>query len=162
MTDVQFTYIHPADGTLRIVAGAPMEQLASVKTFGSVDEYKQFIRDRSIPPGAIDVREMPEGWRSPADRSFRNAWKRRGVDKNFSPDFDIDMPKARDIQKQKVRRQWMRAERDGGLDDDMNGIPEAAKAAKTSTRRNALRNLVNRIDAATSPDELKALTLEVL
>jgi hypothetical protein len=95
----------------------------------------------------------------PPDRIFREAWQ-------FNGDVvEIDMVKARDI-----HRDGLRAEREprfNKLDVDWfrsvetnNTTAQADIAAKKQALRDATTDA--RIDAAATPDELKALTLDVL
>lgn len=102
------------------------------------------------------------------DRYFRNAWAfGDGV-------IDIDMPKAREIQKAKIRAE--RAGRFEEYDTALtklsaknlgNGALNASEKAEVNAAeaaRQKLRDAPNdaRIDAASTPSELKALTLDVL
>ena len=93
----------------------------------------------------------------PTDRTFRGAWQ-------FNGDaVEIDMVAARDIHRDNLRAErkpllealdvaYMRA-----LEDDTGTVDITAE-------KQALRDVTEdpRIDAAATPDELKALTLDVL
>jgi len=93
----------------------------------------------------------------PTDRTFRGAWQ-------FNGDaVEIDMVAARDIHRDNLRAErkpllealdvaYMRA-----LEDDTGTVDITAE-------KQALRDVTAdpRIDAAATPDELKALTLDVL
>lgn len=95
----------------------------------------------------------------PQDRTFRGAWQ-------FSGDaVEIDMAKARDIHRDRLRAErasrlsdwdaaWFRAAETGDAD---------AQAAIAEVKQ-ALRDVTAdpRIAAAETPDELKALTLDAL
>src|SRR5262245_3316550 len=96
----------------------------------------------------------------PQDRYFRNAWKRAGRSK-----VGIDMPKAREIHRNVLRRMrepllaradvdYMRADEDGDV-----GAKGAVRA-----RKQALRNVPQdpRIDAAKTPEQLRAIIPDVL
>lgn len=94
-----------------------------------------------------------------ADRYFRDAWAfADGV-------IEIDMAKARP-----VHRDWLREEREGEFKKlDIAwmraiAIGDEAEANAVEAMRVKLRDVPAdaRIEAAASPDELKALTLEVL
>jgi len=95
----------------------------------------------------------------PTDRTFRGAWL-------FNGDaVEVDMKLARDIHRETIRSErnakfekldadWFRAAETNDTD---------AQAAIASQKQ-ALRDVTgdDRIDAAATPDELKALTLTVL
>ena len=93
----------------------------------------------------------------PTDRTFRGAWQFNGAA------VEIDMTAAREIHRDNLRAErkpllealdvaYMRA-----LEDDTGTVDITAE-------KQALRDVTAdpRIDAATTPDELKALTLDVL
>ena len=93
----------------------------------------------------------------PTDRTFRGAWQFSGAA------VEIDMTAARDIHRDNLRAErkpllealdvaYMRA-----LEDDTGTVDITAE-------KQALRDVTEdpRIDAAATPDELKALTLDVL
>ena len=93
----------------------------------------------------------------PQDRTFRGAWE-------FSGDaVEVDMAAAVEIQKDAIR-----AERAPELDkldvEFMRGLEQSADVAPISAKKATLRNITDdaRIDAATTPDELKALDLATL
>jgi len=95
----------------------------------------------------------------PQDRTFRGAWQ-------FSGDaVEIDMAAARDI-----HRDNLRAERGPHLEELDVAWFRAAETADTdaqasiAAQKQALRDVTAdaRIDAAATPDALKALTLDVL
>lgn len=95
----------------------------------------------------------------PTDRTFRGAWQ-------FNGDaVETDMAKARDI-----HRDNLRAERGPKLDaldvDYMKALEDADTAAQQAivSVKQVLRDVTAdaRIDGAATPDELKALTLDVL
>jgi hypothetical protein len=93
----------------------------------------------------------------PADRTFREAWQFNGAA------VEIDMTAARDI-----HRNNLRAERKPLLDaldvDYMKALEQGGDTAAIAAQKQALRDVTAdpRIDAAATPDELKALTLDVL
>ena len=95
----------------------------------------------------------------PTDRTFRGAWQ-------FNGDaVEIDMAAARDI-----HRDNLRAERGPLLDaldvDYMKALEDSDTAAQQAIVgvKQVLRDVTvdARIDAAATPDELRALTLDVL
>ena len=93
----------------------------------------------------------------PTDRTFRGAWQFNGSA------VDIDMAAARDI-----HRDNLRAERKPLLDaldvDYMKALEQGGDTAAIAAQKQVLRDVTDdpRIDAAATPDELKALTLDVL
>jgi len=93
----------------------------------------------------------------PTDRTFRGAW-------SFNGDaVEVDMTAAKAIHKDNLR-----AERAPELDkldvEFMRGLEQGADVAPISAKKATLRNITDdaRIDAATTPDELKALDLATL
>ena len=95
----------------------------------------------------------------PADRIFRGAWQ-------FSGDVvEIDMAKARDIHRDALRAE--RSPRFDALDAEWFRAAETADTdaqASVAAQKQALRDVTAdaRVDAAATPDALKALTLDVL
>ena len=93
----------------------------------------------------------------PADRTFRGAWQFNGNA------VEIDMAKARDI-----HRDALRAERGPKLDkldvDWFRAVETGGDTAAIAAQKQALRDVTAdpRIEAAATPDALKALTLDVL
>lgn len=93
----------------------------------------------------------------PADRTFRGAWQFNGSV------VEIDMTVARNIHRDKLRE-----ERKPLLDaldvDYMKALETGGDAAAVAVQKQTLRDVTSdaRIEAATTPDELKTLTLEVL
>lgn len=91
----------------------------------------------------------------PADRTFRDAWTHDGK-------FRVDMPKAREIHKDNLRKQ--RAPLLIALDIEANKLitkPDAKKAIEIETEKQRLRDVTKRpeIEAARTPEELKAITV---
>lgn len=161
---MKIAYTRP-DGGLSIVIAAAKSDLERVLGPLTDDDYAEHVLQRSIPQGARDVRLLPDEWTPPDDRSFRSAWK-------ISDDFgvDIDMPKARDIQRDKLRRE--RAPRLQAM--DVEAIRAFTRHGETGefisdltmieSRKQALRDAPAHpaIEQAATPDELKVLTLDVL
>ena len=100
-----------------------------------------------------------DGALAPPDRIFRNAWQLDG------DAITVDMVKAREIHRDRLRQarkpifesldaEWFRA----AEVDDVDGKNLIAE------RKQALRDATHdpRIDAAATPEQLSALTLEVL
>jgi hypothetical protein len=93
----------------------------------------------------------------PADRIFRGAWQ-------FNGDaVEVDMTNALSIHKDNLRAD--RAPRLAALDVDyMKALETGEGAADIAAQKAVLRDVTSdaRIDAAATPDELKALDLETL
>ena len=93
----------------------------------------------------------------PADRTFRGAWQFNGA----AVEIDMDAAKA-------IHKDNLRAERKPLLDaldvDYMKALETGGDASAIAAEKQKLRDVTAdaRIDAATTPEELKALTLEVL
>lgn len=103
-----------------------------------------------------DVREA-SSLAVPADRAFRGAWQYSGKA------VVEDMGLALEIQKDVLRSE--RAPEMDKLDVEfMRGLEQGADVAPISAKKAALRDVTAdaRLAAAANPDELKALTLEVL
>lgn len=93
----------------------------------------------------------------PADRTFRGAWQ-------FSGDaVEVDMTSAKAIHKDHLRAE--RAPKLEELDVEfMRGLEKGEDVSPVSAKKAALRDVTAdaRIEAATTPDELKALDLATL
>jgi len=95
----------------------------------------------------------------PTDRVFRGAWQ-------FNGDaVEVDMVKARDIHRDNLRTE--RNPRLEALDTDWFRAAETGDTTAQSAiaaSKQALRDVTSdaRIEEATTPEELKALTLDVL
>ena len=95
----------------------------------------------------------------PNDRVFRGAWK-------FNGDVvEVDMTKAREIHKDNLRVE--RKTRFEELDTEWFRAAETNNTvaqAEVASKKQALRDVTDdsRITNATTPDQLKALTLDVL
>ena len=153
-----------ADGTLRIVASAPLATLAR-EGWTTPDQVRALVLGKDIPADATDVQEMPEDWTPPADRTFRNAWRApgrsaEGVACPDCPAVVVDMPAARDL-----HRAWLRRKRITALADldrdylraDEQGDPAAKRAVVAQKQRWRDAPADPRIDAATTPDVLRAV-----
>ena len=93
----------------------------------------------------------------PSDRTFRGAWE-------FNSDVVVvNMTAAKAIHKDNLRSE--RKARLEALDVSyMKALEAGSGAPEIATEKDTLRNITAdaRIDAATTPDELKALTLAAL
>ena len=103
-----------------------------------------------------DVREA-SSLTVPEDRTFRGAWQ-------FNGDaVEVDMAAAKEIQKDNLRME--RAPRLEALDVDfMQALEAGNSTTQIATDKQTLRDITSdaRIDAATTPDELKGLDLATL
>jgi plasmid stability protein len=95
----------------------------------------------------------------PSDRTFRGAWQFNGNA------VEEDMAEARDIHRDALRAE--RSPRFDALDAEWFRAAETADTdaqASVAAQKQALRDVTAdaRIDAAKTPDELKALTLDAL
>jgi hypothetical protein len=114
---------------------------------------------QSHHPGAYAVHAEITAEQVPADRAFRDAWCLR------DGRMDHDMPKAREIHRQRMRA--ARAPLLAALDVDYQRADEAgnAKAKRDiAARKQALRDVTAdpRIVAAETPEALKAVWPDVL
>ena len=93
----------------------------------------------------------------PADRTFRGAWQFNGAA------VEVDMAAAKAIHKDNLR--MARAPRLADLDVAyMKALEAGSGAAEIAAEKQVLRDITSdaRIEAAATPDELKALTLDAL
>jgi hypothetical protein len=93
----------------------------------------------------------------PADRVFRGAWQFNGAA------VEIDMDKARDIHRNNLRAE--RAPKLAALDVAyMKALEQGSITTTIAAQKQALRDVTTdpRIEAAATPDALKALTLDTL
>jgi len=93
----------------------------------------------------------------PADRIFRGAWAFNEAV------IEVDMAKARDIHKDNIRAE--RKPRLEALDVDyMKALEAGSGADAIALQKETLRDVTDdsRIASASTPDALKALTLETL
>lgn len=163
---LKFIYTNP-DGTVGVVGSAHLEALQ--KQFGpkfSIDDLRSMIAKRSIPPGAT-FEEMPQGWEPPTDREFRNAWRGKptaeSVTHSQERKIHVDMPHARQLLREKLRRK--RIAKFAALDAEYMRADEVGDQQlkrEIAARKQALRDVTAdpRIDAAQTPEELKALISE--
>lgn len=113
---------------------------------------------QKLPADAIDPRWVSES-AIPFDRTFRNAWKANGAD------IVVDMPKARDLLRNKLRElrkpklevldaAYMQADERGDL----------AEKQRIAAQKQSLRDVTAdpMIEAARTPEELRSLIPEVL
>lgn len=146
-------YTRP-DGGTSVTVPAPRAR----KEGETDDEFVERIRQKDVPRGATNVRIIDDT-EYPSDRAFRDAWKlgQAGI--------EVDMPKARDIHRERLRQ--MRAPLLAALDVEYQRADErgdTAEKQRIAARKQALRDVTAdpRIDAAQTPEELKAAVPEVL
>jgi len=147
---MRFAYTRP-DGGLSIINAVPKERVELVIGELTDDEYRAHIIDRSIPPDATDVHELPDDWQPPdIDRTFRNAWRKSGLS------FSVEMAHAREIHRDKMRR--ARKPMLNALDVQFMRAMEQGQATKTIVdQKQALRDVTAdpAIEAAQTPDDLR-------
>ena len=103
-----------------------------------------------------DVREA-SSLTVPSDRAFRSAWQFEGEA------VSVDMDKARGIQKDVIRQE--RAPELESLDiQTMKALEAGGDVAEVAAKKKVLRDATDdpRIEAASTPEELKSLTLKAL
>jgi hypothetical protein len=148
MTTRRVIYTRP-DGGISVLAPAAGARLADE----SEDDFVQRIILKDVPADATDVRVI-DASEVPKDRTFRNAWRQQ------ANELAVDMPKARAIHMDRIRRarqselerldlEWMRAM--GRKDQPAADVFEA--------KRERLRNIPQTFDltGAATPEELGAL-----
>jgi hypothetical protein len=145
------------NGVVALVLGAPKPTIERFLGRELTDEEYREIVAKGVPEGAAEVQELPEDWQPVEDRTFRNAWEIDG--KGVS----VHMGKARDIHRNSLRR--LREAEFAKLDVDSIRAQEKgdkAELAKVAERKQKLRDAPAHplIEAAATPEELKAITLE--
>lgn len=147
------TYATP-DGGVVIVSAAPKKALERALGPLTDEQYRAHVIERSIPEGATDVQERSDDWQPPAARTFRDAWVSKGGK------IDVDMSRARDIQRNRIRaaRKTAMAILDVESARAFEDQDDAARA-DVSLKKQLLRDAPAdpRIDAATTPEELAAI-----
>jgi len=138
-----------ADGGCSVVTPAP-----NGKRDGEDDDAFLARLIAGLPADAKDVRVIDAN-EVPTDRTFRNAWRNNGAGKP-----EVDMPAARELWRERMRR--ARAPKLAALDVEYQRADEAADAGRKADvvkRKQTLRDVTDdpRIEAAQTPDELKAV-----
>ena len=134
----------------------------SIAALDGTDEERAALLAKwvqSARPGWLPATIEPFAGEVPPDRTFRNAWVAN------AGKVAVDMPKARNIHRERLR--VARAKLLPDLDTEWFKAVEAGDAAKETAiaaRKQKLRDVPAdpRIDSAQTPDELKALTLDML
>jgi len=117
------------------------------------DAWFSRVIKRSVPADATDIKIVPRS-SIPSDRTFRDAWTHNGGQ------IDVDMPRARDIHRHRIRRARKALFRE--LDTAYQKADEAddSKAkAEIAKRKKQLRDAPDHpdIESARSPEQLKAV-----
>ena len=94
---MKFVYTRPEDGGVSVVVPAPKADLEWVLGPLTDDEYRAHVLERSIPPDALNVREISDD--DLPDREFRNAW----CDVTPESSIDIHSEKAKELALDKLR-----------------------------------------------------------
>lgn len=138
-----------------------------VRHYEPTPEYIQSLIDKHIEGGNWTGGLLPVSWRivdndyaENEDRYFRNAWK-----DNAGKKVEVDMPKAREIHKHQLRE--LRQPLLESLDVEYTRADESkdnTKKAEIVAKKQELRDLTAdpRIEAATTPEELKTIGLDKL
>jgi len=135
-----------ADGGVTVVTPA----YNSIRVGEAEVDFLTRVRSRAVPADAINV-SICDAASVPLDRTFRDAWVHNaGV-------VDVDMSKAREIHKDKIRKARVAEFEKNDLalrDAQVNG--DTVLLAKAKARRDELRNAPQdpSIEAAATPDEL--------
>lgn len=145
----------------------PSERLL-YKHYDITPAYIDSIIAKHVEGGNWKDGQLPTGWRlvsndfvdETTDRTFRNAWRDNG---NNKP--EVDMPKAREIHRQRLRNarnaildqldvEYIRADEEGNQ----------AKKKEISDKKQILRDITKHpdIDNATTPEQLKVAALQLL
>jgi len=149
----RIVYMRP-DGGMSIVIPASNGRIGDE----TEDDFIARIRQNNLPLDAIDI-QIVEETDIPTDRYFRNAWK------HSAGAISVDMPKARDIHRDKLRE--MRAPKLAALDVEYMRADERGDTQTKSTvsaKKQALRDITvdPTIEAAQTPEELKAIIPDAL
>lgn len=137
----------------------------AAEAFAFAPEQLDTIVAAEIAQWGTDQQAEVTSWRTmpddaiPVDRAFRTAWC------DTTPDLviDIDMPKARDIHRERLRA--LRAPLLAALDVEMTrAYRDPSKQDEIEAERQVLRDVTadKEIEAATTPEELKAVLPAVL
>lgn len=144
---------------VEVVTDSGVEIMSETHILWSREAYRDHVIDRSVPADATNLIEMPDDLALPKDRTFRNAWAIDGKA------VVVDMPKARDIHRERLRA--LRAPLFTALDTDYQRADEALDADAKKlivARKQALRDVTDdpAIEAAQTPDDLAAVMPSIL
>jgi hypothetical protein len=136
----------------QVIAGWPTAD--EMRALGAKDE------EIHAQPRRDDVAAVAVMTEVPTDRTFREAWCCSGSSK-----IECDMPKARDIHRDRMRRaRQPKLDELDRLHNRALGRRRQAEADNIEARRELLRNVTDdpAIEAAQTPDELKAVWPAIL
>lgn len=148
------------DGSVVVIGSARLED--AQRQFGqdfSIDDLRE-LGKKGWRDKCTEIIEMPEGWESPTDRTFRNAWRKQGVPHPESPHIFVDMPHAREIHRDWIRRKRIKALAELDVEYQRADEREDKQAKREiAERKQRLRDLPNdpRIEQAQTPEELKEI-----
>ncbi|KKL75151.1 hypothetical protein LCGC14_2057750 [marine sediment metagenome] len=154
MTTKRIIYTR-SDGSVSVVGPAP-EFVANFD--GTEAEAIAFIQAKDVPADAVDV-EIVEQATIPTDRWFRDAWTRPVG----GGSINIDMPRAREIQAERIQVARQRAIRYFQDEEDMARLTgRAPKADQHAADRASLEAMnltavATRVAGAANPTALKAI-----
>ena len=146
-----------ADGSVQVMIMVPQEN-GSYSTPEA--EIAKWHPDKQKEHQVQSWREIKPA-HVPKDRTFRDAW----CDVTQKPTVDIDMTKAKDIHRNRLRA--LRAPKLAALDiESMKAViaKDDSKTNEVEARKQALRDVTKAplIDAAKTPEELIAAIPDVL
>lgn len=149
MTDKVIVYTRASDGGVSICMPAEADR----RPRESEEAWFRRAIDRSLPKDALDIKVIDRKSLPEQHRTFRNAWV------HSAGRVDVDMTKAREIHRYRIRRK--RKARFRELDAQQLRAMEAGDTATLASIAAAKKKLRDApaypdIDAAQTPDELKA------
>ena len=127
--------------------------------FANDDEVLDWIINKDVPAGASY--RITEITNLPSDRHFRAAW----TDAKRTKTVDVDMPKAREVHLNNLRRmrepKFTQLDRDYLRADERNDLTEKQRIAGLKQQ---LRDIPQTLDLsiAKTPEELKAIVPAIL
>lgn len=143
--------VYELDGKVHVLHPAPQ---ARMENEGETAFLTRVIK-KDVPPAAtnVSIRLLSE---KPTDRTFREAWNH---------DLSVDMGKAREIHRDRMRQ--LRQPMLSALDVEYMRADEAGDAAQKLEiikRKQQLRDVTKHpaIESASTPDDLKQATIDVL
>lgn len=139
------------DGSCGIIIPA----IKAIQEDESYDDFIERVANKDVPQGLewriIDADKIP------ADRTFRNAW----TDDLNTETVDIDLEKAKDIWKDKLRQE--RAPLLSALDVDFMKAIESGNATKQeeiAEKKQELRDITDLVNNAETLEDIVSITIE--